>query len=147
MKGSVRETIADLWTFHDRGAVVAVTTSGLVGKDGLARLGRGVARQAGERHPWFAARLGALLAASGHHVQHVGERIVSFPVEHHPLERPDPELIRRSAVELAVLAQREGWTFVAIPRPGCGGGGLDWQEVKPLLSPYLDDRFVAVTAG
>lgn len=143
----MRETIADLWTFHDRGAVVAVTTSGLVGKDGLARLGRGAAAQAGERFPWFAARLGALLAAGGHHVQHVGERVVSFPVEHHPLERPDAVLIRRSAIELAVLAQREGWTFVAIPRPGCGGGGLEWPEVKPLLAPYLDDRFVAVTMG
>jgi hypothetical protein len=141
----MREAIADLWTFHDRGAAVAVTTSGLVGRDGLARLGRGAASQAGQRFPWFAPRLGALLTAHGHHVHHVGERIASFPVEHHPLERPDPRLIRRSAIELAVLAQREGWTFVAIPRPGCGGGGLEWLEVKPLLAPYLDDRFVAVT--
>lgn len=143
----MHEAIADLWTFHDRGAVVAVTTSGLVGRDGLARLGRGVARQAGERFPWFAARLGALVTARGHHVQHVGERIVSFPVEHHPLERPDPALIYRSAIELACLAQREGWTFVALPRPGCGGGGLEWNDVRPLLAPVLDDRFVAVTVG
>ena len=143
----MRETFADLWTFHDRGAVVVVTTSGLVGRDGLARLGRGTAAQAGRRFPWFAARLGALLAEKGHHVHHVGERVVSFPVEHHPLERPDPTLIRRSAIELASLAHREGWTCVAIPRPGCGGGALEWAEVRPLLAPVLDDRFVVVTVG
>ena len=141
----MRETASDLWTFHDRGAAVAVTTSGLVGRDGLARLGRGAARQAGDRHPWFAARLGALLREKGHRVHLVGERIATFPVEHHPLERPDLALIRRSAVELACLAQVEGWTFVALPRPGCGGGGLEWEEVRPLLAPVLDDRFVVVT--
>lgn len=141
----MREAIADLWTFHDRGAVVVVTTSGLVGKDGLARLGRGAAGQAAARHPGFAALLGALIGERGNHVHHVVERIATFPVEHHPLERPDPALIHRSAIELACLAQREGWTYVALPRPGCGGGGLDWREVKPLLAPVLDDRFVAVT--
>jgi hypothetical protein len=143
----MRETSGDLWDFHARGTVVVVTTSGLVGRDGLARLGRGAAGQAGQRYPWFAARLGALIAAHGHRVQLVGERIVAFPVEHHPLERPDPGLIRRSAIELASLAQVGGWTFVALPRPGCGGGGLEWAEVKPLLAPFLDDRFVVVTRG
>jgi hypothetical protein len=143
----MREAIADLWTLHDDGAVVVVTTNGLVARDGLARLGRGVARQAGERFPGFAARLGALLAEHGNHVQLVGERIVAFPVEHHPLERPDPALIRRSAAELVALADREGWTRVALPRPGCGGGGLEWSEVRPLLAPLLDDRFTAVTVG
>lgn len=143
----MREVVADLWTFHGRGAAVAVTTSGLVGRDGLARLGRGAAKQAGERFPWFAARLGELIAARGNRVHHVGGRIASFPVEHHPLERPDEALIRRSAIELAVLAQLEGWTFVALPRPGCGGGALEWRDVKPLLAPVLDDRFVVVTLG
>jgi hypothetical protein len=141
----MREATADLWSFHDRGAAVAITTSGLVGRDGLARLGRGVARQAGGRFPWLAARLGTLLRERGNHVHHVGERIVSFPVEHDPLQRPEEALIRRSAVELACLAQREGWTFVALPRPGCGGGGLEWREVRPWIAPVLDDRFVVVT--
>lgn len=141
----MRELVGDLWALHAAGAAVVVTTSGLVGRDGLARLGRGSARQAGDRFPWFAARLGALLREHGLHVQLVGERIAAFPVEHHPLERPDPALIRRSAVELAALARREGWTQVALPRPGCGHGGLQWSEVRPLLTPVLDDRFLAVT--
>ena len=143
----MREAIADLWELHSAGAVVAVTTHGLVGRDGLARLGRGCARQAGERFPWFAARLGAKIAAGGNHVFQLDERLVSFPVEHHPLENPDLRLIARSAAELAELATVEGWARVALPRPGCGGGGLAWPEVRPVIAPFLDDRFTVVTLG
>ncbi|WP_275451504.1 macro domain-containing protein [Geobacter anodireducens] len=58
--------------------------------------------------------------------------------------RPAP--IRRSAAELRALADREGWTRVIVPRPGCGGGGLAWQDVRPLLADILDDRFTMITA-
>jgi hypothetical protein len=140
----VREAEADLWALHAAGAVVAVTTNGLVGKDGRARLGRGCARQAGDRFPWFAARLGALITERGHHVFLVGERLVSFPVEADPFRNPDPRLIARSAAELVALADAEGLAQVVLPRPGCGGGGLSWGEVSGLLAPVLDDRFLVV---
>lgn len=143
----MREAFADLWALHAAGAVVAVTTSGLVGADGLAVLGRGTARQASVRFPWFAARLGEALAARGNHVAALGERIVSFPVEHTPHEMPDLDLIARSARELVALCDARRFTEVALPRPGCGGGGLGWGEVSPLLAPVLDDRFCVVTFG
>lgn len=141
----MRESVGDLWDRHAAGSVVAVTTHGLVGKDGKARLGRGCARQAGDRYPWVAERLGAAIAARGNHVVLLGERIVAFPVEHTPLERPDLALIRRSATELAALATAAGWTEVVLPRPGCGGGGLEWPEVRPILAQLLDDRFLVVS--
>jgi hypothetical protein len=74
----------------------------------------------------------------------VGERIVAFPVEPDPYQNPDPRLIARSAAELAALATARGWGEVVLPRPGCGGGGLGWAEVEPLLLPHLDDRFLVV---
>jgi hypothetical protein len=140
----MREGVLDLWERHRAGAVVAVTTNGLVGRDGRARLGRGCARDAGDRFPWLAERLGAALVSRGNHVVHLGERLVAFPVEHSPFERPDLALIRRSAAELAVLAGAEGWAEVVLPRPGCGGGGLEWSEVRGIIAPLLDERFLVV---
>lgn len=141
----VREAVADLWELHVAGAVVAVTTNGLVGKDGRARLGRGCARQASVRFPWLAERLGAAIVAAGNHVAHLEERLVSFPVEHSPFEWPDLALIRRSARELVALADAAGWRQVVLPRPGCGHGGLEWPEVRRVLAPLLDDRFLVVS--
>lgn len=53
-------------------------------------------------------------------------------------------LILQSAQELVYLADRAGWTSVALPRPGCGRGERTWDEVRPLLDPILDARFIVM---
>jgi hypothetical protein len=141
----MREAVADLFALHAAGVTIAVTTSGLVGRDGVARVGPGCARECVQRFPWFAERLGALLVAGGLRTVHVGERIVAFPVEKTPYENPDLVLIARSAHELAALADEEGWNEIALPRPGCGHGGLAWAEVGLVLSEILDHRFLIAT--
>lgn len=140
----MREITGDIWDYCGR-AIIAITTNGQLTRDGRAQLGRGCARQAGLRFPELAKRLGELIEAHGNHVFYLGEGLVSFPVEHSPFENPDLRLIRRSARELAILADRKGWPLVIVPRPGCGGGGLDWREVRPILAACLDDRFCAIS--
>lgn len=54
-------------------------------------------------------------------------------------------IIIKSAKELLALANKNGWTKVVIPRPGCGAGELDWKDIKPLLDEILDDRFYSIT--
>ena len=140
----MKEVSGDLWDFHSRGSVVAITTNGQVQKDGTCPMPRGCARQARERFaqlPWV---LGQQLLYHGNHVLDLGGRIVSFPVENSPQENPQLSLIERSCRELVELTDYKGWREVAVPRPGCGGGGLDWDEVRPILARYLDDRFVIV---
>ncbi|MDD2319927.1 MAG: ADP-ribose-binding protein [Geobacteraceae bacterium] len=134
----------NLWDHYGR-AIIAVTTNGLVTKTGKALLGNGCARQAGEQFPDLAQRLGTILAKQGNHVAYLGDGVVSFPVEHSPYETPDLKLIERSARELASLADSMGWEKVVVPRPGCGGGGLSWKEVKPIIEKYFDDRFLIIT--
>ena len=97
--------------------------------------------------PDLASRLGTLLCRGGNHVHPIGEGLVSFPVEESPWANPDLHLIRRSAEELRALADREGWDRVVVPRPGCGGGGLSWREVRPLLADLFDERFIVITEG
>ncbi len=143
---AVREVEGELWDYLGR-AVVAITTNGAVDRRGAAIMPRGCARQARERFPELPATLGALLQAQGNHVFELGGGLVSFPVEHHWLDRPDLGLIDRSAAELVALADRRGWREVVVPRPGCGGGGLEWREVKPILEKHFDGRFVVMTDG
>lgn len=139
------EISGNIWDYLGR-AVIAITTNGSVARDGRAVLGRGVARQAGEHFQGLAARLGALVRENGNHVQVIGSGLVSFPVEETPWSLPDQGLIARSARELRDLADRERWETIVVPRPGCGGGGLDWKDVSPLLAAVFDGRFTIIAA-
>ncbi len=140
----MREVWGDIWDYRGE-AVLAITTNGQVTRSGGAVMGRGVAAQAARLFPHLSMTLGALLVERGNHVHMLGNGIVSFPVEHTPYENPDLGLIARSARELAALADQEGWTKVVVPRPGCGGGGLSWHEVRPLLEPHFDGRFMVIS--
>jgi hypothetical protein len=141
----VREIQGDIWDYHAQGDVIVVTTGGMLTADGRALLGRGLAKMAGMRFPWFARQLGECITAGGNHVYHVGERLIAFPVEESPFTNPDPRLISRSATELTALVDQQGWQRVIVPRPGCGTGGLSWREVKPLLEAIMDNRFCIIS--
>ena len=120
---------------------MVITTSGSLTRDGRAVLGRGVARQALAHCPELPYLLGEKLRTGGNHVHPLGESLASFPVEETAWSLPDPALIARSAGELRALADRHHWPAIALPRPGCGGGGLSWATVRPLLAAEFDDRF------
>jgi len=138
------ETVGDIWEHADRGEIIVVTTNGSLSRDGRAIFGRGVARQAAFRFPELADELGKLLAEQGSHVFDLGNGVVTFPVEETPWSLPDLRIIARSALELRLLADRSGWQRIIVPRPGCGGGGLSWKEVKPLLESCFDHRFLVI---
>lgn len=142
-KPEMIETKGDLWMYLGK-AAIAITTNGQVSRRGEAIFGRGCAREARERFPDLPRRLGELISQHGNHVHLLEDGLVSFPVEHSPFENPDIRLIERSARELVEMADREGWGKVVVPRPGCGGGGLSWREVRPLLERIFDDRFLVI---
>lgn len=138
------ETVGDIWQYSATG-IIAITTNGSLTRDGRAILGRGVAKEAALHFPALAEKLGILLAEQGNHVFDLECGIVSFPVEDTPWSLPDLRIITRSAQELRLLADRSGWQRIIVPRPGCGGGGLAWKDVKPLLEPCLDQRFLVIS--
>ena len=140
----MHETVGELWDLHAAGAIVVITTGGLVSRKGECAMPRGCARQARERFPDLAARLGALILSHGNHVHDLGNRIVSFPVEFSPYEVPEPALIDRSCRELVDLVDRQNWPAVIVPRPGCGVGGLEWKEVRKIIARYFDHRFTLI---
>ncbi|PLX73633.1 MAG: ADP-ribose-binding protein [Desulfuromonas sp.] len=141
----MHEIVGDLWQEHSRGAVVAITTNGTLSRSGEALLLQGCAREASVRFPDLSQTLGALIQQHGHHVFDLGRRLVSFPVEENPYQISDLALIERSCEELVALADDKGWVNVVVPRPGCGGGGLPWGDVRPILHKYFDERFHVIT--
>ena len=139
------ETVGDIWEDSGRGNTIVITTNGSLTRDRRAVFGRGVAKQAALRFPGIAEKLGRLLAEQGCHVFDLGSGIVSFPVEETAWSQPDLRIIARSAEELRLLTDRSGWPRVVVPRPGCGGGGLAWKDVQPLLAPWFDERFIVIS--
>jgi hypothetical protein len=134
----------DLWDYHQRGDVIAITTGGLLRKNGACAMPRGCARQAADRFPQLPYVLGEQIRRHGLHVFDLGNKIVAFPVEQTPYETPAPKIIRRSCTELVELTDYKGWTRVIVPRPGCGGGGLQWNDIEKILESTFDDRFLII---
>ena len=138
----MKEVAGDIWDFHNQGHWIVITTNGSVRKDGCAVMGRGVAKQAAERFPSLPREVGKRIQQGGNRMWLVaGTGIFIFPVKHNWWEKADLNLIEESAKELARISITEP---VYMVRPGCGNGGLDWKDVRPILEKYLDDRFVVV---
>lgn len=153
------EKRGDLWTFQVD--YRCITTNGFVKKNGEAVMGRGCAKQAATRWPGLPRVLGDLIHEYGNVTQEIGYStltdgeikhcawdLVSFPVKHHWREKADLALIERSAHQLVELVNEEpdpDEVEVVIPRPGCGNGQLDWEDVEPVIEPILDDRFTIIT--
>ena len=144
----MRQIIGDLWDYYGK-AVVGITTAGSINRKGECVMQRGCARQARDRFPELPKKLGGLIQAGGNHVYDLGNGIFNFPVENSPYEVPDFRLIERSCRELMALTNQQGWSQVVLPRPGCGGGGLEWRNVRSILERHLDERFliIALAAG
>jgi Macro domain len=150
----MREAQGDLWGFAEYGFadVVVVTTNGDVNAAGRAVMGRGCALQAAERFPGLREILASYLSRYDNRpfvllkaCEPSDFSLVSMPVKHHWRDRADTELIVTSAKQLVQMADKFVWQSIAVPRPGCGNGGLKWGDVKPLLEPIFDDRFTVVS--
>lgn len=149
------EVTGNLWTYP--ADVRVITTNGTVKKNGECVMGRGCAREAviGSRGncgswPGLPHILGAAIQEYGNLVCYLGACVTpstgllySFPVKHNWFDKADTKLIERSAKDLASLVNDK--SIVVLPRPGCGNGGLKWEDVKPVLDPILDNRFHVIT--
>ena len=113
-------------------------------------MGRGVALQASQRYPGLALKIGQAVKLRGNRLHMMGS-LCTFPVKHEWHQKADKALIVQSARQLQILAdacQKEigPWRFV-LPRPGCGNGGLTWDEVRPLIEDILPDNVHVITNG
>lgn len=128
-----------------------ITTNGALRRNGNAIMGKGIAFQAREK---YKARnynletvLGKMIRSYGNHVFYLGNNLFSFPTKHHWRENSDIKLIERSSHEIINLLKdldSSEWKRILLTRPGCGNGGLEWNDVKSVIQNILDDRFIIV---
>jgi O-acetyl-ADP-ribose deacetylase (regulator of RNase III) len=105
--------------------------------------GRGLALAAKERYPnWFhiyraCCQYGELRV--GRPLLHWGMEpmMVSFPTKDDWRFPSRLEWIEMGLVALRGLIVKHGLSEIAVPKLGCGAGGLCWERVQPLIEEQL----------
>jgi hypothetical protein len=141
------EVKGDLWTLPAK--VIFITTNGTVKKNGEAVMGRGCALEAKKKYSGIEFDLGRHIKKFGNRVTRLvngydeNPHILSFPVKHNWWEVADLDLIARSCIQAQEMMDHFAGPndFIALPRPGCGNGQLEWEDVKPICEKFLDNRF------
>lgn len=163
IKGDLFEMI-----YEDGVDAICITTNGMWLTDGRAAMGGGCAGVCAKRWPETAVRLGKCLKNFLTNVPFVigaldenGEYIepnlkmikehkfktliISYPTIDDLMSGAKIDLIKNSAKEVKVLADRFGLKGIVVPRPGVGIGGLTWGDVKSEIEEYMDDRFTVIS--
>lgn len=140
-------TTGSIFDFTD-GAIV-ITTNGIIRKNGRAVMGAGIAKATRDRYTDIDLKLGKYLSKYGNRAFYMGKYddqiVLTFPTKHDWKDKSDIELIKTSAEQIVAICDKWHIEKVYLPRPGCSNGGLKWEDVKSVIEPILDDRFIVIT--
>ena len=143
------EVKGNAWDVYLDYDVLCLTTNGFVKNNGECVMGAGIAKTAKQKFPKVPRILGDYIKKYGNRCFKIAKvndtHLVSFVVKHVWWDKADMDLIRKSCKEVTEMADKFGWEKILLPRPGCGNGKLNWNDVKPVLADLLDDRFHVIT--
>lgn len=135
----IRYVTGDLLSANTEALVNTVNTVGVMGK--------GIALQFKENfpsnyHEYIKACknkelvIGKLLVVKDRNInrEHI---IINFPTKKDWKYKSKIEYIDKGLQELAKTIQQMDIKSIAIPPLGCGNGGLDWEDIEPLMEKYL----------
>jgi O-acetyl-ADP-ribose deacetylase (regulator of RNase III) len=71
--------------------------------------------------------------------------IINFPTKAHWRNPSKIQWIKDGLIDLKRQLQEFGITSIAIPPLGCGNGGLNWDNVRPLIDTSLADLEIDIT--
>lgn len=120
-------------------------------------MGKGIALMFKERYPqnflaYEAACKAGAVQVGRMFVTPTGELsgprwVVNFPTKKHWRHPSRPEWIAAGLEDLARVARDKQIRSIALPPLGCGNGGLDWQQVRPMVEATAaklpDVQFIA----
>ena len=145
----VKEITGNLWNYHNKNDyAICITTNAIVKDSGDLVCGAGCAKEACQRTN-FARLAGLQVFAWGNHVYHITDNIFTFPVKRHYANKAKLSIIENSCKELVDIMNKDKYKNrykkIVLPRPGCGNGKLNWEEVRLILEKYLDNRFLVIS--
>ena len=106
-------------------------------------MGKGLASSMKKRYPAMFAAYAKLCAE---HQLHVGQLwlwksptqwVLNFPTKKHWRNPSKLSYIESGLQKFVAEYEQRGIWEIAFPRLGCGNGGLDWDDVRPLMERYL----------
>lgn len=106
-------------------------------------MGKGIAYQFKLRFPENnreyvkACRNKSLKIGTLHYFWEEEKLIVNFPTKNKWREKSEIDYIRLGLSELVDLISLLSIKSIAIPPLGCGNGGLNWADIKPVIIEYL----------
>lgn len=127
------------------------TTNTTLKSDGDLVMGKGIALAFAEKYKFLPSEWGRRVK-SGHRSVMVspkttdmsGGYLIALPTKY-DWKKPSPEwLVIQSCKEMLFIVNCLGLQGILMTRPGCGNGGLNWDNIKPKLE-FLDDRFKVIS--
>jgi O-acetyl-ADP-ribose deacetylase (regulator of RNase III) len=70
--------------------------------------------------------------------------ILNFPTKQHWKQPSKLEYIESGLIKFVEKYEERGIREISFPRLGCGNGGLDWEDVRPLMEKYLENLPIAI---
>ena len=113
-------------------------------------MGAGLAKQFKDRYPDMFKKYKEMcykgeLEIGQPTVIHVsGCGVMLFPTKRHWSEPSELEFIEEGLAQIAHDYAGNPMNTFAFPKIGCGLGGLDWKDVKPMIENYLDGQDVVI---
>lgn len=127
--------------------VLVCTINQIVRANGELVMGAGIAKAFRDKYRGLAAAWGAQTKykESGviYSISDCTEFLVGFPTKYDWKDKSDIELIKKSLKELEQMVDDFSFDSVLMTRPGCGNGGFEWSEIRPLLK-HLDERYIVI---
>lgn len=128
---------------------LCILTNGFVKNNGNAVMGRWIAKQIATLYPEAPTILGNSLKEHGNIFRPLfkskGKLYLTYPTKDVWWNNYSLDIIKSSAEALSAFANSFPNMRILLPRPGCGNGGLDWKDVKPILENILPSNVVIIT--
>lgn len=127
----------DVWALHRNGFWVLVPTNTCRKKDGSAVMGAGLAGAAALRFPGLASRYGSALKTGSEYMVAHEHRLLLGPTKEDWRQTAKIELVHLLLARVANVCETSPDVAVAVPAPGCGLGGLLYEDVRRAAFSHL----------